>query len=53
MDTVTVHVIPRKRFNKINTTKAVLASRKRNEAGYIMGVIDQLKRRNNEIEYVY
>ena len=47
IETVIVQVIPRKRFKRIKTTKAVLASRNKKEAGYIIGVIDQLERKKS------
>ena len=50
METVTVHVMPRNKFRRINTTKAVLASWNRNEAGYIIGVIDHLCIQTHENE---
>ena len=40
---VMIHVIPMKRFATMRTMYAVLGSLNRNEAGYIIGVIDQLQ----------
>lgn len=43
-----MHVIPINRLMTMRKIYAVLGSLKTNDAGYIIGVIDQLKKRNTQ-----